>query len=127
LNIPKIIKPLTKGYLPPLGEFPEFLLDFAANVSKFRGRFQKLTSVERVLTAIRHKEPDHVPVATIVCAGGRQVSGITFPEYSLNAEKAAQAFVDGLDFTGGDVVVLLLDLSVEASDLGKFNTTTGFQ
>ena len=119
MNIPKIIKPLTKGYLPPLGEIPGPLLDFAANVSKFRGRFQKLTSLERVLTAIRHKEPDHVPVATIVCAGGRQVSGITFPEYSLDAEKAAQVFVDGLDFAGGDVVVLLLDLSIEASDLGQ--------
>ena len=119
MNIFKIMKPLTKGYLPPLGEFPEPLLDFAANVSKFRGRFQKLTSIERVLTAIRHKEPDRVPVATLVCAGGRQVSGISFPEYAKDAEKGAQAFLDGLDFAGGDVVVLLLDLSVEASDLGQ--------
>lgn len=119
MNLSKIIKTLTNGNLPPLGEFPDPLLDFAAGVSKLRGRFQKLTSVERVLTALRHKEPDRVPVATLVCAGGRQVSGISFPEYSLNAEKGAQAFLDGLDFAGGDVVVLLLDLSVEASDLGQ--------
>lgn len=119
MNIFKIMKPLAKGYPPPLGEFPEPLLDFAANVSKFRGRFQKLTSIERVLTSMRHKEPDRVPVATLVCAGGRQVSGISFPEYAKDAEKAAQSFLDGLDFAGGDVVVLLLDLSVEASDLGQ--------
>ncbi len=114
-----VFKHLKDKTLPPLGKIPSPLLDFAANVSTFRGRFQKLSSVERVLTAIRHKESDRVPVATLVCAGGRQVSGISFPEYATDAEKGAQAFFDGLEFTGGDAIVLLLDLSVEASDMGQ--------
>jgi uroporphyrinogen decarboxylase len=114
-----ILKHLKDKTLPPLGKIPSPLLDFAANVSGFRSRFQKISSIERVLTAIRHKESDRVPVATLVCAGGRQVSGISFPEYATDAEKGAQAFFDGLEFTGGDVIVLLLDLSVEASDMGQ--------
>ncbi|MEW5733621.1 MAG: uroporphyrinogen decarboxylase family protein, partial [Thermodesulfobacteriota bacterium] len=64
-------------------------------------------------------EPDRVPVATVVCSAGRHFSGITFPEYSRDPDKAAQAFLEGFEFVGGDVVILLLDLSIEASDLGQ--------
>jgi len=119
MDIFKIARQLHNKTLPPLGQIPGPLLDLAANLSRFRGRFQALSSIERVLAAIRHKETDRVPVATIVCAGGRQLSGISFPDYARHADKGAHAFVDALEFAGGDVIVLLLDLSVEASDLGQ--------
>ena len=101
-----------------LPRIPDPLLDTLAGVASFRGRFQTLTGIERMLTTIRHKEPDRVPVSPILCAGARQISGITFPDYALNAEKTAQVFLDGYEFVGGDAIVLLLDLSVEAADFG---------
>ena len=119
MNILQIIKNLKSGRLPPLGAIPTKLLDAAAGAAKFRGRFQELTSVERILTTFRHKEPDRVPVTPILCSGARQISGMAFPDYALNADKAAQAFIDGFEFVGGDLVILLLDLSVEAADFGQ--------
>ncbi|MFZ5563887.1 MAG: uroporphyrinogen decarboxylase family protein [Thermodesulfobacteriota bacterium] len=110
---------LKKRQIPPLAMIPDPLLDTLAGVASFRGRFQTLTGIERMLTTIRHKEPDRVPVSPILCAGARQISGITFPDYALNAEKTAQVFLDGYEFVGGDAIVLLLDLSVEAADFGQ--------
>jgi uroporphyrinogen decarboxylase len=119
MNFVKIFKTLKSGRLPPLGSIPDALLDSAAGAAKFRGRFQTLTSVERILTAFRYKEPDRVPVTLILCSGARQISGITFPDYALNAGKATQAFIGGFEFVGGDLVILLLDISVEAADFGQ--------
>ena len=110
---------LKKRQIPPLALIPDSILDTLAGVSSLRGRFQTLTGIERALTAFRHKEPDHVPVSPILCAGARQISGISFPDYALDGEKAAKVFMDGYNFVGGDAVVLLLDLSVEAADFGQ--------
>jgi len=84
---------LKKRQIPPLAMIPDPLLDTLAGVASFRGRFQALTGIERMLTTIRHKEPDRVPVSPILCAGARQISGITFPDYALNAEKIGRAHV----------------------------------
>ncbi len=119
MKIVKIIKTLQSKRLPAFGNIPGPVLDAAAGLAKFRGRFQTLTSVERVLTAFRHKEPDRVPVTPLLCSGARQISNIAFSDFALNAEKAAQAFLDGFEFVGGDLVILLLDLSVEAADFGQ--------
>ena len=90
-----------------------------AGLSSVRGRIQELSSLERILVAFRHKEPDRVPVTPILCAGARQITGFSFPDYSLDADKAAQVFLDGFEFIGGDLVILMLDLSVEAADFGQ--------
>jgi uroporphyrinogen decarboxylase len=119
MGVTEAVGMLLKNRMPPMGKVPEALLDLAATFAEFRGGFGKLSKLERVLTAMRHKEPDQVPVATITCAAGRQISGISFPDYSKDPEKAAQVFLEGFDFTGGDAVILLLDLSVEACDLGQ--------
>jgi uroporphyrinogen decarboxylase len=115
----RVLKDLKQGKIPPVGTIPESILDFAAGAVSFRGRFKTLGSLERLLTTIRHKEPDQVPVTPILGGGARQISGITFPDHSLNAEKTAQAFLDGWRFVGGDLVILMLDLSVEAADFGQ--------
>ncbi|MCU0598528.1 MAG: uroporphyrinogen decarboxylase family protein [Desulfobacterales bacterium] len=119
MNLLGMMKTLKSGRLPPLGTIPDSLLDAAAGAASFRGRFRKLTSVERILTTFRHKEPDRVPVTPILCSAARQISGMTFPDYALNADKSAQSFIDGFDFVGGDLVILMLDLSVEAADFGQ--------
>lgn len=115
----EIVKTLQKRKIPPLKNIPEPLINFAAGAASARGRFGSISCLERILATIQHKEPDRVPVTPLVCAGGRQISGIGYPDFALDADKAAKAFLDGFDFIGGDLVILLLDLSVEAADFGQ--------
>ncbi|OQX62397.1 MAG: uroporphyrinogen decarboxylase [Desulfococcus sp. 4484_241] len=119
MGISSVIRAIRRGHIPPVGEVPEPFLDFLASMASFRGKFQKLTSQERIIATFRHKEPDRVPVSPILCAGARQISGITFPDYALDAKKAARVFLDGFELVGGDVIILMLDLSVEAADFGQ--------
>ncbi len=115
----KIFDSIRKGTIPPLGEIPEPLLDAVASAASLRGRWGSLSSLERVLTTFRHKEPDRVPVTPILCSGARQITGTSFPEFALDAEKAADVYTAGFEFVGGDLVILLFDLSVEAADFGQ--------
>jgi len=119
LNVLKIYESLRRGRIPPIREIPEPLLDAVATLGHLRGRVTPLTSLERVLTAFRHKEPDRVPVTPVLCAGARQIAGIPFPEYAQDARRSAEVFSAGFEFVGGDLVILMLDLSVEAADLGQ--------
>ena len=118
-NPMKILETLLEGRMPPLSEIPEPLLDAVASFSSMRGRVTSLSSVERIVTSFRHKEPDRVPATPVICAAGRQIKGIPFPEFATNAEKSADAYMAGLDFVGGDFLILLWDLSVEAEDFGQ--------
>ena len=119
MNFFKILDHLKKGQIPPLNEIPEPLLNAAASLASMRGRRTELSAVERSLAAFRHKEPDRVPVTPIMGAAARQIKGISFRDFSLDAEKAADVFMSGFDFVGGDLVILLMDLSVEAADFGQ--------
>ena len=118
-HLTKIIQLLREGRRPAMGDIPEPLLDAFASFSSLRGRWTDLSSIERVLTSTRHKQPDRVPVTPILCAGARQIKGISFPEFATNAEKAADVYSSGYEFVGGDMIVLLWDLSVEAADFGQ--------
>jgi len=118
-NLVKLLETLGEGHMPPLGTLPEPLLDAVASFSCARGRYTSLSRIERVLTTFRHKQPDRVPVTPILCAGARQIRGISFPDYATNAEKAADVYCSGFEFVGGDLLILLWDLSVEAADFGQ--------
>ena len=119
MNVFRIVQSLKEGRIPPLREIPEPLLASVAAAASLRGRWSPLSSFERVLTAFCHKEPDRVPVTPVLCSGSRQILGMSFPEFALNPEKAAKAYEAGFDLVGGDIVILLLDLSVEAADFGQ--------
>jgi len=119
MDIVKIFNALRKGIAPPLREIPQSLLTHAAALESVRGKYMPLSSFERVLTALFHKEPDRVPVATLVCSAARHVTGVSFPEFSQDADKAAEALLASHELIGGDLIVLLLDLSVEAADFGQ--------
>ncbi|MFP4474895.1 MAG: uroporphyrinogen decarboxylase family protein [Desulfatibacillaceae bacterium] len=119
MDVIAILQELAKGRPPPVGEVPGPLLDVLASLEARRGRVSTLSSIERVLTTVRHKQPDRVPVTPILNAGARHIAGVSFPEYSTSPEKAADVFCAGLDFVGGDIAVILLDLSVEAADFGQ--------
>lgn len=119
MDIVKIFNALRKGIAPPLREMPQSLLAHAAALESVRGKYMTLSSFERVLTTLFHKEPDRVPVATLVCSAARHITGISFPEFSQDAHKAAEALIASHELIGGDLIVLLLDLSVEAADFGQ--------
>ena len=119
MSISKVIKSLREHKLPPIKEIPSPLLKTIGTMGKIGGKFSRLTPVERVLTTIQHKEPDRVPVSPMAGAVGRQIRGISFREYSLHAEKAAEVFTSTFQLVGGDLVVLMLDLSIEAADFGQ--------
>lgn len=119
MSIAKIWNHLKHKTIPPPGLIPDPLFNLLAGAASMRGRIQKLSSLERAVCTICHREPDRVPVSPILCSGARQISGIPFPDYALDADKAARVFLDGFELVGGDAVVLLLDLSVEAADFGQ--------
>lgn len=119
MNLGRIIKSLSHGTLPPPREVPEPVLKMVASAISARAKISPLTSIERVFSSIFHKEPDHVPVTTLVCSAARQIKNIAFKDLSLNGEIAADVFSSGFEFIGGDMVVLLMDLSVEAADFGQ--------
>jgi len=115
----RIIKPILKGRLPPPDLFPGPVLDGLALFSSTRGRFSKLTNVERFITAIRHKEPDHVPCYPMMFGACRRLAGVSYPDFALNAKSASESLLAGFELIGGEAVVPMLDLSLEAADFGQ--------
>jgi uroporphyrinogen decarboxylase len=115
----RILTCLAHGRLPPPGFFPPRLLDAAASVSHARGRFTPLSAIERLITTLRHREPDVVPCSPLVISGARRLTGATLAEFATNPRTAADALVAAFDLIGGEVVIPMLDLSVEAADFGQ--------
>jgi uroporphyrinogen decarboxylase len=119
MNIGRIIASLREGIIPPPFEVPMWVLKFAASAMSLRGKVSDLSSLERTFAALFHKEPDRVPMTPLLCSAARQINGLTFPDMSLDGEKAAEVFYSGFDLVGGDFIELMLDLSVEAADFGQ--------
>lgn len=119
MSLGGIIDSLRKGHLPPLGLIPDPVLDFLAGLASFRGRRFELSTIERLLATMRHKEPDHIPCAPLVGGAYRQLTGASFRDFSIDANVAIEAGLLGLEVIGGDVLLLGLDLTVEASDFGQ--------
>ena len=51
-----------------------------------------MTSYERVVAALSHKEPDHVPVYPIMCGINRKLVGASYEKWSTDAETCAAGF-----------------------------------
>jgi uroporphyrinogen decarboxylase len=119
MAIREILDHVFKGQIPPPRLLPEKLLDLIALFSSTRGHVSELNSIERLLTALRHREPDHVPCTTLMGGACRQLIGASFNEFSQDPDVAARAGMLALDLIGGDVSLLGLDLSVEAADFGQ--------
>ncbi len=115
----RLVKTLCKGRVPPPGLIPERLLNCLAAASSARGKLSKLTNIERLITTFCHREPDHVPCFPMISGAGRRLTGVSYPEFSLKPEVAAEALLAGFDLIGGEAVVPMLDLSIEAADWGQ--------
>jgi uroporphyrinogen decarboxylase len=74
----------------------------------------ELTSMERVAGhALEHKEGDRNPVAPVMANACCRMTGLSNPEFSRDAYLAFQAFVATSEVVGHDVIVPLIDLSID--------------
>lgn len=79
----------------------------------------RMTSMERVLATIKGEETDRVPVCTLTVGVTRHTIGCSFPDFSKDSEKAAQAMITTNKLVGDDIILCFTDLSVEAADFGQ--------
>ncbi len=78
-----------------------------------------MNSMERVVTALQHKEPDRVPVYPILSGVTRKLVGATYEEWSTNPDVCAEALIKAAEEFEQDCIVTLIDLSVECEAWGQ--------
>jgi len=78
-----------------------------------------MNSMERVLTALSHKEPDRVPVYPILSGVTRKLVGATYKDWATNAEICSKALLKAAELYELDCIVSLIDLSVECDAWGQ--------
>lgn len=79
----------------------------------------EMTSLERIVAAIKLEKPDRVPVTPLSINRSLQVAGFTTEECIFNPEKMAQGKLAGLERYDDDAVVAGTDLFVEAECMGS--------
>ncbi len=77
-----------------------------------------MNSRERIAKILAHQEADRVPVYPLVNSISWKYTGIGYDEWSVDAEKCAEAIIKATDTLDLDVITTLVDLSVEAADWG---------
>lgn len=75
--------------------------------------------MERVATAMLHKQPDRVPVYPIISGASRRLIGANYKDWSTNADICSQALLKAREEFGLDCIVTLIDLSIECSAWGQ--------
>ncbi|MGD1975155.1 MAG: uroporphyrinogen decarboxylase family protein [Desulfobacterales bacterium] len=78
-----------------------------------------MTPLERVGTVLQGGIPDRVPAAPLICGAARRVYGVTYEEWAQDGELMAKSMVQAQELIGFDGILGLVDLSVEAADLGQ--------
>lgn len=78
-----------------------------------------MTSYERVMAMLSHKEADRVPVCPILCGINRKLVGADYPTWSQNADVCAASFLKAAETYDVDCLVTLIDLSVECDAWGQ--------
>lgn len=78
-----------------------------------------MNSMERVVTALQHKEPDRVPVYPILSGITRKLVNATYEKWSIDADTCADAFIKAAEQFEQDCIVTLIDLSIECDAWGQ--------
>lgn len=78
-----------------------------------------MTPLERVETVLQGGIPDRVPAAPLICGAARRVYGCTYSEWSQDSELMAKSMIQAQELIGFDCILGLVDVSVEAADLGQ--------
>ena len=77
-----------------------------------------MNSYERIMAALSHKEADRVPVYPILSGVTRNLTGVTYQQWSTDAKLCADAYLRAAREFDIDCVVTLIDLSVECDAWG---------
>ena len=78
-----------------------------------------MNSMERVVTALQHKEPDRVPVYPIISGASRRLIGASYKDWSNDADICAEALLKAKKEFDLDCIVTLIDLSIECDAWGQ--------
>ena len=78
----------------------------------------EMTGLERIVSALQHKEADRVPAGPLVCGAARRVLGVTYQDWAQDSDLAVESMVQAQKLIGMDGVLMLVDLSVEGADFG---------
>lgn len=77
-----------------------------------------MTSMERVLTALSHREPDRVPLFLLLTMHGARELGLTIERYFSKAEHVVQGQLLMLERYGHDCIYAFFHASLEAEAWG---------
>jgi uroporphyrinogen decarboxylase len=104
LHIDAYVKDVTE-LIPKVKEFSEEL----------KG---EMTSYDRVMTSLKHKEPDRVPVIPFAQTFSAKFSGIPFSIYCSKAEKIAEGQLNVYNAFGWDALCFSTDVGLYAGACG---------
>jgi len=78
-----------------------------------------MNSMERVVTALQHMEPDRVPVYPIIAGVSRNLVGASYKKWATDADICSKALLQAREELDLDCIVTLIDLSVECDAWGQ--------
>ena len=78
-----------------------------------------MNSMERVVMALNHQEPDRVPVYPLIAGVSRYLTGVNCKEWSTNADLCVEGLLKGKEEFDLDCIVTLIDLSLECTAWGQ--------
>ena len=78
----------------------------------------EMTGLERVVSALQHKEGDRVPAGPLVCGASRRVLGVNYQDWAQDSDVTIESMIQAQKLIRPDGVLLLVDLSVEGADFG---------
>ena len=93
--------------------------DLIKKVKEFSEELKsEMTSYDRVMTSVKHGEPDRVPFMPFAQTFSARVAGIPFSEYVSKAEKFIEGQLTALNMFGWDAVCFSSDVGMYAEALG---------
>ena len=78
-----------------------------------------MNSMERVVMALNHQEPDRVPVYPLIAGVSRNLIGANCKDWSTNADLCVEGLLKAKEEFELDCIVTLIDLSLECTAWGQ--------
>ena len=100
------------AYVKDVNEFILKVKEFSKDLKS------EMTSYDRVMTAVSHKEPDHVPFMPFAQTFSAKVAGIPFSEYVSKAEKFVEGQIKAYNMFGWDALCFSSDVGMYAEACG---------
>lgn len=68
---------------------------------------------------LEHKRPDRIPCNPMISAASRRLVGVTYRDFVQKPEVAAKSLLTAFELIGGEGILPVTDLSIEAADFGQ--------